>query len=1513
MWECNKLVGTRIGKEISNLISMKYWISAVVFLVLSALALNSDAQQKLEKFTREPEKFIKELSDMFDGSKKGTGKDFVEKEFGPLWGEAPAFSASQQEQIYNTMDLMLKSKSKIFPDMNDYLHALIAFTNAGKTDLDFVQWQEVLTKMLSDKKVRKFAPDFLESSYNLFADLVFFKNDAVSWKSSSQGYQFVYDSVPHIDFAALDLKCLSRGDSSVIYKTKGKYFPTLERFYGEGGTVVWSRAGFDPTKTYAQLPDYNIRIRGSVFRVDSVVFYNEFFEKPLLGALTEKIIADKTTDNATYPRFESYYKRLQIQNIVKNVDYDGGFTMAGVKLAGSGTVEEPALLTFFRESKKFLIVRSLEYDIKPDRITSNHVSVTFLLNGDSITHPDLNFSFDRKTRQLVLLRTEEGVSNSAFQNTYHDVEMYFEAIYWNIDDPLMKLGSLEGSTAHDASFESINYFKKKRYESMMGISFNHPLFEIKDFARASGQESFYAKELAAFHHSSEEQWHLILIDLNNKGFVTYDLNTRLVRVREKLFAYLENNIGKRDYDVIQFNSIVEKGANAQLSLLNYELLMKGVQTFQLSDSQKVDIYPQNGEVILKKDRDFSFGGRVFAGNFEFLGTEYAFSYKDFRLDLLKVDSCRIYVEDETQERGMNGQTARRRLKSVLRDLAGSIKVDAPTNKGGYHSGFYPQYPVFTCTKTSYVYWDNPSIQKGVYKRDKFFYQVEPFTIDSLDNFTKKDLKFNGTLVSGGIFPDITEPLVLMPDYSLGFNRNTGDGGLPAYAGKAKVTADLKLDYSGLKGGGKLDYLTASALSNEFTFLPDSTLGRTSSFTNREQLAKVEIPKASCDSTKLAFYPTKEKLNIQTIQHPIDFFEKEADLKGTLSLQPSGMTGQGDMTFSGAKLSSDLFKYKRRVIDADTANFQLAGMDEGSGLAFKTNNVNAHVDFDKRQGVFKSNSGETKIEFPTNEYMCYMDQFTWYMDRAEMDLSSSRKAADDLVIDTSDELKRSNFFSTAAGQDSLNFLSPRAKYDLKASMITCSKIDYIIVADSKVTPDSGKVVIQKYANMQPLHRAQILSNYVTQFHKIFNSELKIEGRKKYSGSGDYNYADENKKMQIIHFDDIKVDTSLQTVAFGDIKEDAQFFLSPAYEYYGKFEMAANKQFLTFDGGTRILHNCETMPRTYFQFRAEINPLEIYIPVDTMMRSMEYNKLGAGIMVSDDSPMEVYPAFLSQKKDKDDRGVIDALGYLYYNKYEKKYYIGSKEKIKQPKLPGNLFSMSAETCQLDGNGKLNFNVEYGLVKMQNVGIAKYNTTKNDMEAQGVCFLNFPMEDGAMKRLANQIEQWPNLTPVDVAKTQYERGLVELLGTEKSDKLISELNLSGQLKRVPEELQGAFYIADVKWVWNAIDESFQSSGPIGIASMDKKQLFRYVKGKIEIEKRRSADMLRIYLELDPGTWYYFEYKLGVMNVISSDKDFVQIITDLKDDKRKFEENNIKYTFQIMTSRKKRDDFVARFPEFQ
>ena len=75
------------------------------------------------------------------------------------------------------------------------------------------------------------------------------------------------------------------------------------------------------------------------------------------------------------------------------------------------------------------------------------------------------------------------------------------------------------------------------------------------------------------------------------------------------------------------------------------------------------------------------------------------------------------------------------------------------------------------------------------------------------------------------------------------------------------------------------------------------------------------------------------------------------LDGELELDASRMTGQGTFDFEKAKLSARDFLMKERTIDSQNAAFELQGGDLDE-VAFGTEDVFAHVDFDARRGTSK---------------------------------------------------------------------------------------------------------------------------------------------------------------------------------------------------------------------------------------------------------------------------------------------------------------------------------------------------------------------------------------------------------------------------------------------------------------------------------------------------------------------------------------------------------------------------------
>src|SRR6185436_18122889 len=110
-------------------------------------------------------------------------------------------------------------------------------------------------------------------------------------------------------------------------------------------------------------------------------------------------------------------------------------------------------------------------------------------------------------------------------------------------------------------------------------------------------------------------------------------------------------------------------------------------------------------------------------------------------------------------------------------------------------------------------------------------------------------------------------------------------------------------------------------------------------------------------------------------------------------------------------------YKANVFDADTSNFRLTS-DDISSLALTTRNVNSHIDFINRLGEFKSNGGGSYVNFPLNEYICYIDRFKWFMDEKEVELSAGKQTVASDTSSTGVSLDGSDFISVEPRQDSL---------------------------------------------------------------------------------------------------------------------------------------------------------------------------------------------------------------------------------------------------------------------------------------------------------------------------------------------------------------------------------------------------------------------------------------------------------------------------------------------------------------
>jgi hypothetical protein len=84
-----------------------------------------------------------------------------------------------------------------------------------------------------------------------------------------------------------------------------------------------------------------------------------------------------------------------------------------------------------------------------------------------------------------------------------------------------------------------------------------------------------------------------------------------------------------------------------------------------------------------------------------------------------------------------------------------------------------------------------------------------------------------------------------------------------------------------------------------------------------------------------------------------------------------------MELTSSVLVSDKFDYQTYSFSSDTADFRLKSLNT-DGFTLVTDNVNAHVNFESRSGLFQTNEEFTLVEFPENKYISRLDLFVWNM-------------------------------------------------------------------------------------------------------------------------------------------------------------------------------------------------------------------------------------------------------------------------------------------------------------------------------------------------------------------------------------------------------------------------------------------------------------------------------------------------------------------------------------------------------
>lgn len=1487
-----------------------------VLIILISLSLSGRAQQdELPVFTADSATFIQQVWDYFEnyqGRDKPEKKDIrtFTNDIKETW-DLPTFTQQYKELTVAVMNTMDSAGMRPVPHFTDFLYTALACFHTRQGLDNYQQWLLTLEPYMNQRQMRNYI-DILAKWKNLFENNALNTNRVTDWHAEG-AYQLIANPEPRLIFEDVTLKGYSNRDSTVIYNSEGVFYFNNALWEGTRGTITWERAGFHRDSVYAKLPPFSLDMNTVNFEIDSVNFVHKalFGSANLPGKLEEKVMSDVTPDDAIYPKFYSYNVRIPIPGIFRNMDYEGGFTMEGAKIIGSGNEYKDATLTIYRNKEPFMHVGSQRFSIKPDRLFAKSAHVEFFFEEDSVYHPNVSLSYMDNERTLMLSRGRDGTSQSPFFDSFHEMDMYYDVLSWNIDKDKMELQAAKSlNNEGSAGFESWDFFSDRRFLGLQVLDELHPIVVIDDYTKKIGSNTFYLYEIAEFWRKPREQAKAVLINLANYGFLDYDLENDRITVKDRLFNFLASKNKKRDYDVISVTSNVKNINHGELDLNSFDQKIRGVRHVFLSDSQNVMIYPAKTELVLKKDRDFTFSGLVQAGLLDFHADSCSFEYDTFRLNMPQIDSLTFMIR--TDENDRYGNPVLKKVQTAIQDLNGYLLIDKPYNKSGLKD--YPQYPIFTNLDRAYVYYDDRKIHDGIYNREDFFYTVEPFTFDSLNTFIPSELEFTGKLNSAGIFPDIEQPLKVQEDYSLGFQTPVPDTGYPVYGGKGRFYNLLSLSNSGMHGDGKLEYLTSELNSTDFLFFPDSMVTTIDTMQIAQLIDRVEYPSVRVSKSDILWKPYKDEMYIRNQKdHPFDLYNGLMGFEGMLTYSPEYLMGDGRGEFTNAIMESNRFKFYSHRFTTDTTTLELTTLDE-TGLALSTYVYSSSIDFNTQKGQFRTHGKGSVVNFPVNQFACFMDEFDWDMVDNTVDLRNNIAMRMD-GIDTLSyaqlmdiDFSGSEFVSLHPKQDSLSFFCLEATYDLAENVISARDVKLIRIGDGALFPGNGLVNIFREAELSPLTNAVIITDSKNKYHTIYDADVKIQGKNSISGTGSYDYIDIYDDPHKLNFTELGVNKQGSVTAKTTIPENIPFPVSPVIDFAGDVMLTGNKKYLTFDGGFRIRQDC-FMDETWVKVNRPINPDNVSLPSHDSLKDTRNNRVYTGLAFETVNN-NIYPVFYSKKRKSTDFFILRSTGEMTYDNIAEEYRIRDTVLYKNFPDNGNHLNLNVRRCILDGQGQIDFGVSFPRVTVTAFGKVSHYIIPDSTGFEVLAGFDFFFNDNALSELSRELSS-AELPAVSMNNKVFLNSIAQIVDSRTFERVSNDISLYGNMRRIPDELDFAILFSDLKLTWNPYIKAFVSSGPIGIAKIGKRQINKYVEGYVEISRRRTGDVFNIFLKIGNSSWYYFNYSAGVMQAISSNMEFNNELINVKDRYRKLKrdkKNGLEAYQYIISTPNKMSAFVDK-----
>ncbi|AQG81423.1 hypothetical protein [Spirosoma montaniterrae] len=1346
----------------------------------------------------------------------------------------------------------------------------------------------------------------------------------------SLGVQFVPQrrALPTVSGAVITLTDVSLAmvankDSAVLANTSGDLLLKEGVFVGKGGKFTWESV--ERPDIFVTFSEYALPIISPRLQADDVTLTAEgLTAKPVKGVF--EYVLRKRAGPTNYPRFMSWQNDAKIPGLGADVDYRGGLALAGTQLVGASASGQPAVIVVKHNGKPAFKASSRRFDFKDSTITAQSAAFVGYIDADSITHPAVQFKFDKTQRVAWLNRPDRTeFARVPLADSYHKFYILPEVTRWDLPRRKVDFYQVGAKREVPVRFESFDYFLPQRYSDISVDYGFHPLQIVANFVSTKKQQTFTDDEITqSVKQVSPVALRGALNRMVLEGYIDRDA-AGLMRLSRKGVLYVLANVQKKDYDNFQVQSTFasnDSTKNATINLDDKLLTIRGVSGFTISDSLKVFGFPSDKTLRIGKGRAFSLNGQLKAGNLRYAGQNLQFDYDKFSMNLNKIDSI-TFSSQKLAAQGKEGEVG----GDIKYENPGTVFLAGADNKSGQMKGKKTTQRL-VMPQGMTVYFDQPVRGDLIYNK-KVYFKIPAIDNDSIG---QGDISFLGTFYSDGIFPPFKAELKTMPDNTLGFVHKAPATGYPVYSSKpggptVKLTTELTMDKNGLRAEGVLNHLTTTLNTGGMLFMTDSLLASGANGEVKEGLVgKTYFPQVKLNNYSLKWWPKADSMVITTQKNNFVFYNATTNLEGEVVLRSTGLFGSGTLRRKDSEAISKRIKFNKDGFLANDAQFKILSDKENARPILLGNGVD--VDFNQTKGLVGlaiNNTSElvgdsvaASLEFPSAAYKTNINRAQWNVNARTIAMKG--------------DVKTSTFTATSEEQEGLTFNGSAALYDVEKMMLNISGVPYVTAADARIFPDKGIVTVRRNGEMMALKNARLELDTVSLFHKLKNGNIQVLSRTRFAGDATYLYptmkgdtaaikmgsfelkeapavaanSPSPEKQEKGGGDEVRKPTrktnrtpkntnagkTYFTVARAEVEETDNLQLAPRILYKGLITMEAPRQDLALDGAIKpALKKRRDLEGNWIPFKEKIGE-RLEIKVDKTLKNEGGQQLVAGIHFrlggGSNSASGLYPTFLSAKEDSRDDDLFTATGVMRYDEKDKLYRITSStatESIAELDSASddveNAFTFNDPRGLMTYKGKLNLLNARPNEYLLAAGSARINIDSALYRFNTLLAFTFPMPEPITTAIASKLitanQEERNDEAADDDLNRLSDKLLPLIGQQAVDAYRTKAqNAHVPLSQASPKLNAALVLANANLRWSDKFNAFYSVGRLGVSNIMTADINAQMDGFIEIRKMPNGDEASIYLEASEDEWVFYDYKpgngpgsVGQLAIVTSSQD--------------------------------------------